>query len=151
MRAVVQRVKHARVSVGEQTVGEIGAGLLVLLGIAPTDTEAEVVWMAGKIAGLRIFADEAGLMNRSVRDIGGEILVVSQFTLYGDVAKGRRPSFGKAARPEVAEPLYERAVALLSAQHGQFGADMQVALVNDGPVTLIVETPRPDTSPVNSP
>lgn len=141
MRAVVQRVRRARVSVGEAVTGEIGAGLLVLLGVAPTDGPAEVAWMADKVAGLRIFADAEGKMNLSVRDVGGGVLVVSQFTLYGDVARGRRPSFGAAARPELAEPLYEAVADALGAARGRFGADMQVELVNDGPVTLLLDSP----------
>ncbi len=143
MRAVVQRVARASVRVEGVVVGEIGRGLCVLLGVAPLDGPAEVAWMSDKIAGLRIFADDAGRMNRSVREVEGGVLVISQFTLYGDVAKGRRPSFVGAARPEVAEPLYEAVADALSAARGRFGADMQVELVNDGPVTLVL-----DTSPV---
>lgn len=142
MRAVVQRVSEARVTVEGRVVGEIGRGLLVLLGVAPTDGPAQVSWLASKIAGLRIFSDEAGKMNLSVAEIGGGVLVVSQFTLYGDASKGRRPSFVGAARPELAEPLYEAFADALGAQRGVFGADMQVALTNDGPVTLILDTPE---------
>jgi D-tyrosyl-tRNA(Tyr) deacylase len=141
MRAVVQRVRSARVSVEGGVIGEIGPGLLVLLGVAPGDGPAQVTWMAEKIAGLRIFADDAGKMNRSVRDVGGGVLVVSQFTLYGDVAKGRRPSFTGAAPPEVARPLYEAVADALGAARGEFGADMLVELANDGPVTLLLDTP----------
>ena len=145
MRAVVQRVRSARVVVGEEVVGAVGRGLLVLLGVAPTDTAAEAQWLADKVVGLRIFADDDGKMNRSVADVGGGVLVVSQFTLYGDCRKGRRPSFVGAAPPEIAEPLYEafldavRALGVPTAA-GRFGAMMQVELVNDGPVTLILET-----------
>lgn len=146
MRAVVQRVVSARVVVGDQTVGAIGGGLLVLLGVTHADTEADARWLADKVAGLRIFADDQGKMNRDVAEAGGGVLVVSQFTLYGDCAKGRRPSFITAARPEQAEPLYEAFVIALKAvgiatATGQFGASMQVELVNDGPVTLILDTP----------
>lgn len=122
-------------------VGAIGPGLLVLLGIAPEDGPTEVAWMADRIAGLRIFADDEGRMNRSVRDIGGGVLVVSQFTLYGDATRGRRPGFTAAARPEVARPVYEALADRLGAERGVFGAHMRVALVNDGPVTLILESP----------
>jgi D-tyrosyl-tRNA(Tyr) deacylase len=145
VRAVIQRVTRAAVRVEGRTIGEIGPGLLVLLGVAPSDTEAQADWIADRIANLRIFADDAGKMNRSVRDIHGGILVVSQFTLYGDASRGRRPSFINAARPEIAEPLYQRVLARLSlpdlpAQAGLFGADMAVELVNDGPVTLIIDS-----------
>ena len=144
MRAVVQRVRSARVLVGDEVVGAIGQGLLVLLGVAPTDTVAQVHWLADKVVGLRIFADADGKMNRGVAEIGGGVLVVSQFTLYGDCRKGRRPSFVGAAAPEIAEPLYEaflngvRALGIPVAA-GRFGALMQVELVNDGPVTLIID------------
>lgn len=144
MRAVVQRVSRAEVRVDGRSVGAIGPGLVVLLGVAATDGDTEVTWMAEKLAGLRIFADDAGRMNRSVTEIGGAVLVVSQFTLYGDVRKGRRPSFVHAAPPEIAEPVYERLVAALRAREltvatGVFGAMMDVELVNDGPVTVWVE------------
>lgn len=146
MRAVVQRVTEASVTVEGDVVGSIGEGLLVLLGVAPGDGSEQVDWMARKLTGLRIFADDEGRMNRSLLDTGGAMLVVSQFTLYGDCRKGRRPSFVGAARPEHAEPTYERfceAVAALgpAVQRGVFGADMAVALVNDGPVTLVVDSP----------
>jgi len=141
MRAVVQRVSEARVRVGAEVVGAIGPGLLVLLAVAPGDGPAEVAWMSQKVRGLRIFADADGRMNRCVDESGGGILVVSQFTLYGDASKGRRPSFVGAAPPEVARPLYEAVVAALRAQCGVFGADMAVESVNDGPVTLIVDSP----------
>jgi D-tyrosyl-tRNA(Tyr) deacylase len=144
MRVVLQRVRQARVVIGQEVVGEIGVGLLVLLGIAPTDTEDHGRWLADKIVGLRIFADDEGKMNRSVAEVGGGVLVVSQFTLHGDCSKGRRPSFIGAAGPEKAIPLYEAFVAAVRAHGvptatGRFGAMMQVELVNDGPVTLIID------------
>jgi len=139
VRAIVQRVSQASVSVDGQTVGEIGAGLLVLLGVHGGDGEEQADKMARKLAALRVFEDQDGRMNRSVADAGGQILCVSQFTLYGDTRKGNRPSFIDAAPPERAEPLYERVREALGAQGGRFGARMAVALVNDGPVTLLVE------------
>lgn len=144
MRVVLQRVSRARVRVAERVVGEIGAGLLLLVGFTATDDEQTLAWMAEKVVGLRIFTDEEGKMNRSVEEVGGAILVVSQFTLYGDARKGRRPSFIEAAHPEVAIPLYERFVEMLRergrpVETGEFGAMMEVELVNDGPVTLILE------------
>lgn len=147
MRAVVQRVTGSRVTVDGEPVGAIGPGLLVLLGVKAGDSEADVQYLAEKIANLRIMADEQGKMNRSVRETGGQVLVVSQFTLYGDCRKGRRPSYDKAARPEEANALYERFVAELrclglSVQTGRFQAMMQVELVNDGPVTLLLESDR---------
>ena len=146
MRAVVQRVSRARVVVAGETVGDIGRGLLVLLGVAPTDTREQVSWMAEKIAGLRIFRDAEEKMNLSVQDVGGAVLVVSQFTLYGDCSKGKRPSFIDAAKPEIAIPLYEAFLDALRAlgipvAAGRFGADMAVELVNDGPVTMILDRP----------
>jgi D-tyrosyl-tRNA(Tyr) deacylase len=146
MRAVVQRVRSSRVVVDDKVVGEIGRGLLVLLGIRTGDTIDQARWLADKVVGLRILEDEQGKMNVSVADSGGSVLVVSQFTLYGDCQKGRRPSFIDAARPEVAEPLYEafaNAVRLhgVPVATGRFGAMMQVELVNDGPVTLIIDAP----------
>jgi D-aminoacyl-tRNA deacylase len=146
MRAVVQRVSSCRVVVAGKVVGEIGRGLLVLLGVRTGDTADQARWLADKIVGLRIFGDDEGKMNRDVTEAGGGVLVVSQFTLYGNCEKGRRPSFIDAARPEVAEPLYEafvNAVRLhgVPAATGRFGADMQVELVNDGPVTLILDAP----------
>ena len=143
MKAVVQRVTRATVSVDNQTVGEIQSGLVVLLGIGDGDGEAEAQWMARKIANLRIFADEEGKFNRSVMDVRGQILLVSQFTLYGDARKGRRPSFTEAAPPEVAEPLVDRVAQLLRESGvpvacGQFQAYMQVEIHNDGPVTIIL-------------
>ena len=145
MRAVVQRVKESAVTVNGELVGKIGKGLLVLLGVAVKDTEKEAEWLADKIANLRIFEDDGGKMNHSLIDIGGEMLVVSQFTLLGDCRKGRRPSFIEAAAPNSANALYEFFVEQirakgLSAATGQFRAMMEVSLVNDGPVTLIVET-----------
>ncbi len=145
MRAVVQRVSRARVVIDGQTVGEVGPGLLVLLGVTHDDTAEAAAWLADKVVGLRLFNDVDGKMNRSVAEVGGGVLVVIQFTLYGDCRKGRRPSFLDAARPEVAIPLYEAFVngvkALgVPAATGRFGAMMQVELVNDGPVTLIVDS-----------
>ena len=140
MRALVQRVTRASVSVDGEPVSAIGRGMLVLLGVSTTDTEREADTLARKLKALRIFEDDEGRMNRSVDDVGGEILCVSQFTLYGDARKGNRPSFVDAARPDTAEPLYERVRATLEAQGGRFGARMQVELTNDGPVTLLVET-----------
>jgi D-aminoacyl-tRNA deacylase len=140
LRAVVQRVSRARVTVDGQTVGQIGPGLLVLLGIRRGDTEEQADKLARKLLALRIFEDDDGRMNRSITDTQGEVLCVSQFTLYGDARKGNRPSFVDAAPPEEAEPLYERVrAALHDAQGGRFGAHMEVELVNDGPVTLVVE------------
>lgn len=144
MRAVIQRVSQASVTVDGQVVGAIGQGYLVLLGVTHSDGPEQVEWMAAKIAGLRLFADEQGLTNLSLADVGGAVLVVSQFTLYADARKGRRPSFTEAAPPELAEPLVDRFVASLRTQglrvaSGQFRAEMQVSLVNDGPVTLILE------------
>jgi D-aminoacyl-tRNA deacylase len=144
MRAVVQRVRSARVTVEGAVVGEIGKGLLVLLGITHGDSSEQASWLAEKVVGLRIFEDDAGKMNHSLDEVGGAMLIVSQFTLYGDCRKGRRPSFVEAAPPEVAVPLYEgfiRAVQALGVTvgTGRFGAMMQVELVNDGPVTLIVD------------
>lgn len=145
MRVVLQRVSRARVRVGERTTGEIGRGLLLLVGFTATDTDEANAWMAEKVLGLRVFPDEEGKMNRSVQEVGGALLVVSQFTLYGDARKGRRPSFVDAAAPAVAIPLYERFVERLRAEApgrvetGEFGAMMDVELVNDGPVTLMLE------------
>lgn len=144
MRVVLQRVSEASVTVDGAVAGAIGRGFLVLAGFAPLDTAVEVEWMAEKLAGLRLFADREGKMNLDLTAVGGAVLVVSQFTLYGDAAKGRRPSFIDAARPEIAVPLYQQFIAALRARGiavatGEFGADMQVALVNDGPVTLILE------------
>jgi D-tyrosyl-tRNA(Tyr) deacylase len=141
VRAVVQRVARARVTVGGDVTGEIGPGLLVLLGIRRGDTADQADKLARKLLALRVFEDGDGRMNRSVEDAGGAILCISQFTLYGDARKGNRPSFVDAAPPKEAEPLYERVRAATGgAQGGRFGAHMAVELVNDGPVTLIVET-----------
>jgi D-aminoacyl-tRNA deacylase len=147
MRAVVQRVRRARVDVDGTVVGEIGPGLLVLLGVGKNDTGADAEFLAEKILGLRIFSDDAGKMNRSVAETGGSLLIVSQFTLYGDVRKGRRPSFDLAAPPEQARALYEDFVSVarrsgLKVETGVFQAMMDVSLVNEGPVTLIVESVR---------
>ena len=139
MRAVVQRVSSASVTVGGERIAAIDRGLLVLLGVRRGDTAEQADKLARKLLALRIFEDEEGRMNRSVTDVGGEVLCVSQFTLYGDTRKGNRPSFVEAAPPEEAEPLYERVREALGAQGGRFGAHMEVALVNDGPVTVIVE------------
>lgn len=139
MRAIVQRVSRASVSAGAERLGAIGPGLLVLLGVGPDDGEEEADRMAAKLLALRIFEDADGRMARSVADAGGEVLCVSQFTLYADTRKGNRPSFTAAAPPDVAEPLYERVRAAMGAQGGRFGARMAVELVNDGPVTLLVE------------
>lgn len=145
MRACVQRVREASVTVGGEVVGRIARGLVVLLGVARDDRDEDARYLADKIIGLRIFDDEAGKMNLSVAEIGGGLLVVSQFTLWGDCRKGRRPSYGDAAPPEVAEPLYETFVASVGAaglpvETGRFRAEMLVALVNDGPVTLWLDS-----------
>jgi D-tyrosyl-tRNA(Tyr) deacylase len=139
VRALVQRVSEASVTVGGEEVARIGRGLLVLLGVRRGDGEASADRIATKLLALRMFEDAEGKMNLSVRDVGGEVLVVSQFTLYGDARKGNRPSFVDAAPPEEAEPLYERVRAATGAEGGVFGARMAVALVNDGPVTLLLE------------
>ena len=145
MRAVLQRVRSASVSIGGEAVGKIGKGFLVLLGISPEDTEREGDFLLDKLLGLRVFEDGDGKMNRSLLDCGGALLVVSQFTLYADCRKGRRPSFTGAARPETAVPLYERFLALareagVRTECGEFGADMLVSLENDGPVTILLDT-----------
>lgn len=144
MRALIQRVKTAAVHIDGETRGKIGPGLLILLGVRSGDTDKEVEFVAGKCLNLRVFEDEGGKMNRSVLDVGGEVLVVSQFTLYGDARKGRRPSFVDAAPPEESVPLYELFVERLRqsglrTETGEFGAMMQVELTNDGPVTLMIE------------
>ena len=145
MRAVVTRVKSASVAIAGETVGSIGQGFLILLGIAPEDTAAHCRKLADKLLGLRVFCDENGKMNRSLTDVGGSVLVVSQFTLYADCRHGRRPSFTGAAVPEVAVPLYEQFLEEcrmrgFAPQHGEFGADMLVASENDGPVTILLDT-----------
>jgi D-tyrosyl-tRNA(Tyr) deacylase len=145
MRAVVQRVRRARVTVGNEVTGEIGRGLLVLIGVAADDTEADAGYLAEKVAGLRIFEDGQGKMNLACAEVGGAVLAVSQFTLLGDVRRGKRPSFAAAARPEQAVPLYQRFVeriraAGLRCETGRFQEMMQVELVNDGPVTLLLDS-----------
>jgi len=144
VRVVLQRVSRAEVRVGDRVTGRIARGYLLLVGLTHADGEEQIAWMAEKVAGLRLFGDAEGKMNLALADVGGALLVVSQFTLYGDAQKGRRPSFIDAARPETAEPLYEKFVALLRAaglavETGEFGAMMDVELVNDGPVTLWLE------------
>lgn len=145
MRAVVQRVSEARVTVGERVAGAIGTGLCVLLGVGVDDAEQDALWMARKVADLRLFEDEAGKMNRSVAECGGAVLLVSQFTLYADTAKGRRPSFTQALAPERAAPLVQRVAEALRERGlpvatGEFGAAMDVALVNHGPVTILLDS-----------
>jgi D-aminoacyl-tRNA deacylase len=150
MRTIIQRVTEASVAVDGKKVAKIETGLLVLAGFEESDTQADLDWMAGKIVRMRIFSDADGVMNRSVQEAGGEILAVSQFTLYASVKKGNRPSWSRAARGEVSQPLFERFVARLSAelgravQTGVFGADMRVALINDGPVTLSLDSRAPE-------
>ena len=146
MRTVIQRVSRASVSVENKITAQIEVGLLVLLGIIPEDSEEDINWLSKKIVNLRIFGDDAGVMNRSVLDINGDIIVVSQFTLHASTKKGNRPSYIKAAKPEIAIPLYEKFVTRLSSDLGKtigtgiFGADMKVDLLNDGPVTIIMDT-----------
>jgi D-tyrosyl-tRNA(Tyr) deacylase len=152
MRVVIQRVSHAAVRVNTQTVGEIGRGLLVLLGIGKTDTDAASDWIINKLLALRIFPDDAGKMNRSVTDIGGSLLIISQFTLYGELEKGTRPSFSNAMPPAEAEQLYRRfmeklrAATSLPVAEGRFAAMMDVELVNDGPVTIVLERSTDETT-----
>jgi D-tyrosyl-tRNA(Tyr) deacylase len=146
MRTVIQRVQHAAVVADGEQTGSIGQGLMILIGIEDADTEEDIEWICQKIVNLRIFNDENGLMNLSVQDIGGEILLVSQFTLFASTKKGNRPSYIRAARPEKAIPLYEQTIRQLTTLSGKpiatgvFGADMQVSLVNDGPVTILIDT-----------
>jgi len=145
MRAVLTRVKSASVTIDGKINGKIGQGFLILLGVGPEDTEEKCRYLAEKALGLRVFEDENGKMNLGLADVGGEVLVVSQFTLYGNCRKGRRPSFTDAANPELGKALYEKFLAICKdlgypPQHGEFGADMQVESVNDGPVTLILDT-----------
>ena len=146
MRAVVQRTTGARVEIGGRTVGRVEKGLCVLLGVDVQDTDFDADYICDKLLGLRIFDDENGVPNRSVVEIGGGILLISQFTLLGDARKGRRPSYSNAARPETAVPLYERCIARLSevvpVETGEFGADMQVTLTNDGPFTILLDSRR---------
>jgi D-aminoacyl-tRNA deacylase len=146
MRAVIQRVSEARVTIAGAMKSQINAGLLVLVAVEDADTAEDIEWLAGKIVRLRIFSDDAGLMNRSVQDIAGDILAVSQFTLFASTKKGNRPSYLRSARPEIAVPRYEEFLSRLAAElgrpvlAGEFGADMQVALVNDGPVTILIDS-----------
>lgn len=145
MRALIQRVKRASVTINSEVTGKINNGLLIFLGVGEDDTEKQVQYLVEKCTGLRIFTDEQDKMNLSVKDINGEILIVSQFTLFGDCKKGKRPSFVRAARPETAIPLYESFTAHckntgLNVQTGEFGADMQIELINDGPVTIWLDT-----------
>lgn len=146
MRTVIQRVSKASVSTGGKTISEIGPGMLILLGIEESDSKADVDWLCRKIVQLRIFNDQNGVMNLSIREAGGSIMIVSQFTLHASTRKGNRPSYIKAARPETAIPLYESFISTISAMHGkqastgEFGAMMEVELINDGPVTIIIDT-----------
>ncbi len=147
MRAVIQRVSRASVRINENTTGQIGHGLVVLLGIRSEDTVRDLQWLADKIVHLRIFGDDEGKMNRSLADIDGEMLIVSQFTLYGDCRKGRRPGYSNAAPPEIAEPLYQQFIEAVTSQQisvatGTFRAAMEVELVNDGPVTLLLDSEK---------
>ena len=150
MRAVIQRVKHASCTVDEQITGQIQKGLVVLLGVEEADTTEDLKWLGQKFVNLRIFEDEQGLMNKSILDIGGNILLISQFTLFAQTKKGNRPSFIRAAKPDNAKPLYEEMARLLSQLIGQpvqlgiFGADMKINLLNDGPVTIIMDTKDKD-------
>jgi D-aminoacyl-tRNA deacylase len=150
MRVVIQRVTEASVAVDHEITGKIGPGLLVLAGFEESDAEADLDWMAGKIVRMRLFSDDAGVMNRNVREVGGEILAVSQFTLYASVKKGNRPSWSRAARGDVSQPLFQDFVARLARELGRpvatgtFGADMQVSLVNDGPVTVSIDSRSPE-------
>ena len=150
MRAIIQRVTEASVKVNDQIIGSIGTGLLVLLGIENTDTVEDVKWLAAKILNLRIFSDENGLMNKSLLGVGGELLLISQFTLFAQTKKGNRPGFTRAAKPEIAIPLYKQMINTLEElsgkkpQTGEFGADMKVSLLNDGPVTIIMDTQDKD-------
>ena len=149
MKAVVQRVSRASVNVNGERISEIGCGLLILVGVVPGDTEEDAAWLVGKCARLRIFPDDDGVMNRSLLDVGGEVLAVSQFTLAASIKKGNRPSYIGAAGHDLAIPMYDRFCELMTEQtgretgRGRFGADMQVELVNDGPVTIIIDTKNP--------
>jgi D-tyrosyl-tRNA(Tyr) deacylase len=150
MRAVIQRVAHASVKVDEQVTGQIEKGLLVLIGIEDADTDEDIEWLSGKIVNLRIFNDEAGVMNLSAKEIDGSILLVSQFTLHASTKKGNRPSYSKASKPDFAVPMYEKMILQLEndlgkkIQTGIFGADMRVELLNDGPVTIVMDTKNKD-------
>jgi D-aminoacyl-tRNA deacylase len=146
MKTVIQRVSHSSVTIDNEIVAEIQKGLLILIGIEDLDSQEDIFWITNRIANLRIFADENGVMNRSVKDIDGEIIVVSQFTLHASTKKGNRPSYIKASKPEIAIPLYEKFILQMETelgkkiQTGQFGADMKVSLLNDGPVTIVIDT-----------
>jgi len=150
MRAVIQRVKQASVVINDGERREIGPGLVVLLAVEEADTPEDIVWLSGKISRLRIFNDEQGLMNRSVQEVAGEILLISQFTLFASTKKGNRPSFTRSAKPELAIPIYEKFTAQLlldsgrSVRTGEFGADMLVTLANDGPVTIVIDSKQPE-------
>lgn len=150
MRVVIQRVSKASVTIDQKQNSAIGKGLLVLLGIEDADTDDDIKWLASKICNLRIFDDEAGVMNLSVKDVGGDILLVSQFTLHASTKKGNRPSYIRASKPPVAIPMYEKMIAQLENEMGKkigtgvFGADMKVELLNDGPVTIIIDSKNPD-------
>jgi D-tyrosyl-tRNA(Tyr) deacylase len=146
MRVVIQRVLESHVKVDGQIIGQVGKGLMILVGIEPSDNQEDIVWLSNKIVNLRIFDDEQGVMNKSIIDISGDILLISQFTLHASTKKGNRPSYIQAAKPEIAIPLYEQFIAQLqldlgkSIQLGSFGADMKVSLINDGPVTITIDT-----------
>lgn len=146
MRALIQRIREARVAVGDKITGRAGSGMLIFLGIETDDGQEDIAWLCRKIANMRIFNDEKGIMNRSIMDVGGDMLIVSQFTLHASTKKGNRPSYIKAAKPEIAIPLYEAFILQLKAETnlkvetGDFGADMQVRLVNDGPVTIWLDS-----------
>uniref|UniRef100_UPI0039A55229 D-aminoacyl-tRNA deacylase n=1 Tax=Ornithobacterium rhinotracheale TaxID=28251 RepID=UPI0039A55229 len=150
MRIIIQRVKHAKVEVAEQLIGKIGQGLMILIGFEAEESEEEFEWLSQKIVNLRIFPDENGVMNRSILEADGEILLVSQFTLHAATKKGNRPSYLRAAKPDLAIPYYEKMIATLGqklgkpVQTGKFGADMQISLLNDGPVTIIIDTKQKD-------
>lgn len=150
MRVLLQRVSEARVDVAGKTVGQIGPGMLLLVGVEVPDGDADITWLVNKLVNLRIFSDDAGVMNRSALDVGAEMLAVSQFTLFGSTRKGNRPSWSRAAAPDLSRPMFERFVAALQQALGRnvptgvFGADMQVHLVNDGPVTLMLDSRAPE-------
>lgn len=148
MRVVIQRVTEANVAIGGEVTGKIGKGMMILVGIEEADGDEDIVWLTKKITNLRIFDDENGVMNLSIKEIGGEILLVSQFTLHAFTAKGNRPSYIKAAKPDISVPIYEKMIASLEEAlgkkiaTGQFGAEMMVSLVNDGPVTILIDSKR---------